>query len=48
MSTIEDLAEKALQKCKDRIARSHKSLQELDLDESDYEISKRMKEKRGL
>jgi len=48
MSTIEDLAEKALQKCKDRIARTHKSLQELELDESEFEISKRMKERRGL
>lgn len=48
MSNISDLAQLAIEKCKERIAKTGKSLKDLEMDESEYEISKRMKEKRGL
>ncbi len=50
--TINDLATEAINRCKERLAKAAKvrgcEMDELKLDEGEFDISKKMKEKRGL
>lgn len=48
MSTIEELAQAALNRCKERLKSHHKTLTEDDLDLENGEFAKRLKKNRGL